>query len=164
MKYVLDANIFISASRLYYSFDFGSKFWDFLLDNAQKGTIISIDKVYEEIKQGDDKLKKWADEKFKDYFMNTQNEDVLNAYAEIVRWAYKQKDKYYASAINEFMRENNADTWLIAFAKTYKYTIVTNEKFNPDIKKKIPIPNVCNHYKIQYVDTFDMLRNLNFRI
>jgi len=62
------------------------------------------------------------------------------------------------------MKENNADTWLIAFAKTHNYTIVTNESLNPEIKKKIPIPNVCIHYNIQYVNIFDMLRKLKFRI
>lgn len=164
MKYVLDTNVFIDASRSYYSFEFGSKFWDFLIDNARNNKIISIDKVYDEIKQGDDNLSKWADEKFKEYFINTQNEDVLNAYAEIVRWAYTQKGKYKESAIYEFMKENNADTWLIAFAKTHNYTIVTNESLNPEIKKKIPIPNVCIHYNIQYVNIFDMLRKLNFKI
>jgi len=126
---------------LYYSFDFGSKFWDFLLDNAENNKIVSIDKVYEEIKQGNDDLKNWADEKFKKYFVNTQNENVLNTYAEIVGWVstqksnVKEKYKYNEPAINEFMKENNTDTWLIAFAKTYNYIIVTNESLNPYIKE-----------------------------
>jgi len=58
LKYVLDTNVFIDASRSYYSFEFGSKFWDFLIDNARNNKIISIDKVYDEIKQGDDNLSK----------------------------------------------------------------------------------------------------------
>ena len=43
-KYILDANVFIEAARRYYSFDFGSKFWDFLIEKAQNGILFSINK------------------------------------------------------------------------------------------------------------------------
>lgn len=164
MKYVLDANVFITASRFYYSFDFGSKFWDFILDNAKKGKIVSIDKVYEEIRRGNDELKNWAEEKFRDYFISTQSDEVMKAYAEIVNWAIKQRNKYKSEAIDKFMEEHNADAWLVAFAKAYNYILVTHEKSAPEIKVSIPIPQVCKDFEIQCIDTFSMLRALNFRI
>lgn len=57
MAYLLDSNTFMTAARSYYSFDFGTRFWDFLVLEAQKNNIFSIDKVLDEIKKGNDKLK-----------------------------------------------------------------------------------------------------------
>lgn len=63
------------------------------------------------------------------------------------------------------MREDNADTWLIAFAMTKReeYIIVTFEKENNQIKRKIPLPNVCKYFQINYCDLYQMLKNLNFK-
>ena len=83
-----------------------------------------------------------------------------------MQWAENQSKHYTRTAIDEFMQEDNADPWLIAYslAKNSNYTIVTFEKVNQNKKNTIPIPNVCNYYKINYCDLFEMLRNLNFRL
>jgi hypothetical protein len=67
--YLLDANIFITAARNFYNFDFGYNFWDFLVQKAKNNEVASIDKVFDEIKNGDDdELKSWAKTNFSDYF------------------------------------------------------------------------------------------------
>jgi hypothetical protein len=48
----------MTAARTFYSFDFGGKFWDFLIQEAQNGNLASIDKVLKEINKGNDDLKK----------------------------------------------------------------------------------------------------------
>ena len=53
-----------------------------------------------------------------------------------------------------------ADGWLIAFAKAHDYTVVTQEVFDPLIRKTVPIPNICKEFKVACVDTFSMLRDL----
>lgn len=164
MKYILDANVFIHAARFYYAFDFGSKFWDFLVEKAEEGILFSIDKVYDEINGGKDKLKDWANESFKRYFLSTERDEILVSYAEIVQWASNQRNTYKQSVIDEFLEEENADAWIIAFAKTYNFTVVTDEKYNPKTRKKILIPVVCLYYKIPYLDTFTMLKKLNFKL
>ena len=66
-------------------------------------------------------------------------------------------------AKEEFADESKADAWLVAHALATKRIVVTEEKFGRDIKKRIPIPNVCKEFDIRYmihIDTFDMLRNL----
>ncbi len=50
--YVMDANIFMQASRNYYPLDFAKPFWDGLVNFAKGGRIMSIDKVYDEIMKG----------------------------------------------------------------------------------------------------------------
>lgn len=60
------------------------------------------------------------------------------------------------------MEEANADTWVLSFALANSYTIVTHEVLDLNIKKRIPIPNVCRVFDIDYCDTFELLRELKF--
>ncbi|MFZ4526127.1 MAG: DUF4411 family protein [Chlorobium sp.] len=57
--YLLDANVLISAARLYYAFDIVPSFWNTLVQRASYGKIISIDRVCDEINRGDDELVTW---------------------------------------------------------------------------------------------------------
>jgi len=38
-RYILDANVFIEATRRYYAFDLAPKFWDSLVHYAANGQI-----------------------------------------------------------------------------------------------------------------------------
>ena len=166
LQYLIDANIFITASRTYYDFDFGNSFWDFLVNQGKKKNIASIDKVFDELNNGNDKLNEWANNYFSNYFIDTTTDKVLEQYAILMQWVDKQRNQYTQNAIDEFMKENNADAWLISLALTDidKYVIVTFEKENNQIKRKIPIPNVCNAFNIKYCDLFQMLKKLNFKL
>jgi hypothetical protein len=163
--YLLDANILITAARDFYNFDFGNNFWDFLVRKAEDNRIKSIDKVYDEIIGGNDRLKEWAETDFFEHFLDTTEDEVLNNYSKLMEWAEKQKGKYSQNAINAFIKENNADPWLIAYAmkNKQKIVIVTFEKKVDNIKRKIPIPNVCEEFSIEYCDLYQMLKNLKFR-
>jgi len=154
----------MTASRSYYSFEFGTQFWDFLVKKGKENEVASIDKVLDEINKGDDKLKIWANKQFKEYFFSTKNVEVFDKYAEVVKWSESMKDHYNRHAIDEFMKEDNADTWLIAFAltKQSKFEIVTFERDNKKQKEKIPIPNVCKKFDIKCCDLFEMMRRLKF--
>lgn len=165
MKYLLDANTFMTAARTFYSFDYGTKFWDFLETQAKNNTLASIDKVLKEINKGNDLLKNWANTKFIDYFFPTENEKVLLQYAELMRWAINRSNHYTRNAIDEFMKEDNADPWLIAYACTdiQNYIVVTFETPNPDRKNKIQIPELCTHFQVKYCDLYQMLKKLNFK-
>jgi len=118
LQYLIDANIFITASRTYYDFDSGNSFWDFFVEQGEKKIIASIDKVLNELKKGDDKLKEWATKDFLNYFIDTTSDNVLEQYAilmqwannqTLMQWANNQRNQYSPNAIEEFMKENNAD-------------------------------------------------------
>jgi hypothetical protein len=142
-------------------------FSDFLLQEAENGKLASIDKVLKEIKRGNDDLKKWSEEKFLSYFLSTKEKKVIEKYQELMQWAEEQFElgNYTENAKIEFMQEDNADAWLIAFAMAKNgFTIVTFEKKNKYIKSKIPIPNVCDDFQIEYCDLFEMLEKLKFQL
>jgi len=166
MIYLIDSNIFITAANTFYSFDFGMKFWDFLEQQAKVNKLASIDKVLNEINKCEDLLKKWANNSFSNYFLNTKNFNVIQKYSELMQWAENKNNHYTRNAIDEFMKEDNADPWLIAFAliEKEKYKIVTFEKFNKNQKNKIPIPNVCEEFNIHTCDLYQMLKGLEFKL
>ncbi|MEM1724235.1 MAG: DUF4411 family protein [Thermoplasmata archaeon] len=162
-KFLLDANVLIEASRRYYSFDFGTKFWDFLKAKAQEGLVGSIDKVLNELKEGKDPLKEWAEKEFKPFFYSTQSDQVFQEYQNIVKLV-QEDDQYSPSAKEDFMKDDNADPWLIAYAKCYSSTIVTQEVYRPNAKSKVPIPNVCVKLNVKWIDLFTMLKLLRFKL
>lgn len=159
--YVLDANVFIGAYRGYYAFEVAPSFWDALVNLASNSKICSIDRIQHEIinpKDKDpDKLHEWTTDNFKDYFEGTDAVDVLENYALIQQWSFNNS-QFTDAAKDEFAR--NADAWLIAYAKAKGSTLVTHEVYNPQMKKRILIPVVCENFGVNYVNTFEMLKNL----
>jgi len=135
------------------------------VQKAKNNEVASIDKVFDEIKNGSDKLKNWAETHFSDYFFNTKSSEILKNYAKLMKWAEDKKEKYNQNAIDMFTKTNNADAWLIACAMTdkEKFIIVTFEKKDDKIKKRIKIPNVCEEFGIKYYDLYQMLRKMNFK-
>jgi hypothetical protein len=162
-RYVLDSNVFMEAARRYYAFDLAPSFWRALIDQARDGRVESIDRVKEEIDLGKDLLTDWANSDFRQWFISTDQADVIGAYGQVMVWAHGQR-QFTDGAKAEFSREENADPWVIAYAKAKGCVVVTHEQFDPNVRARIPIPNVCQTYDIQYVDTFQMLRDLGVRL
>jgi len=75
----------------------------------------------------------------------------------MVNWAYGQS-QFSDAAKSEFA--SVADGWVVAYAAANDLIVVTHEQFAPDARRKIPIPNVCIEFDVEYVNTFEMLRTL----
>jgi hypothetical protein len=160
-RFLLDANVFIEAKRRYYAFDICPGFWDCLPAYHKVGRVLSIDRVKQELVRGEDDLKKWVISVMPDScFASTNESSVIDKYGEMQNWAQKQI-QFTEAAKAEFA--NNADSWLVAYAKIKNFVLVTHEEYEPDIKKKIKLPNVCKAFGVDYDDTFKMLRDLNVR-
>ena len=162
-KYVLDANVFVQAARQYYAFDLAPAFWQALVDHASNDRVLSVDRVKDEIDRGRDELARWANEDFHTYFASTNPEDVLQVYANIMQWAQAQS-QYSEAAKAEFADQRNADAWIVAYAKANGCAVVTLEQPDPQIKRRIPIPNVCLAFEVPFIDSFAMLRALGVRL
>ena len=155
--FVLDANVLITAKNSYYAFDLAPGFWESLIYLAGNGRILSIDYVKEELERGNDQLAQWATNDFSHAFISTDEEDVRESYREIMTWVQGQ-DQFLDAAKADFAR--GADGWLVAYAKAKGCIVVTLEVIKPDIRWKVPIPNVCQAFGVQFIDTFEMLRRL----
>jgi hypothetical protein len=138
-----------------------------LLEHAGGSTIESIDRVREELNKGKDKkeqedeLVRWANGSFSHAFCSTDEEDVIESYGRVMTWVQCQP-QYKDVAKADFA--NGADGWLVAYAMVRGRTVVTHENLDPYIRRKVPIPNVCEPFHIRYIDTFAMLRELGARL
>jgi hypothetical protein len=157
-KYLLDANVFIEAKRRYYAFDLCPGYWECLVWHHRTACIQSIDRVKGEFERGADELSEWATSVMPETcFASCDDTAVTAQYAEIMAWVQSQ-DQFFPEAKAEYA--GSADGWLIAYAKVNSLIVVTQEVLAPDARKKVPIPNVCQAFGVDYVDTFEMLRDL----
>ncbi len=158
--YALDANVFIEAARRYYAFDLVPIFWQTLENLAQNNHVKSIDRIQTELLRGHDELSRWVTPHFGNAFESTNEPQILQQYGNVMNWVQSQ-DQFLDYAKSDFAA--GADGWLIAYAIVNNYVVVTHEVYNPTIKNKVPIPNVCRNFNVQNVDTFEMLRALSIR-
>ncbi len=157
--YLLDANVFIQAKNFYYGFDIVPTFWEWLDEQQEAGTIASIRSVYDELVAGDDELAEWAKER-KDSGWFIDEEDAQDAFSDVAQWTMASDFK--EAAKSEFL--GVADSLLVAKAISGGDTIVTHESlFDPNIRKKIKIPNACEEFGVGYMSTFELLRLIGAR-
>ncbi len=157
--FLLDANIFIEAHRRYYGFDVCPGFWESLGHFAMGGRIISIDRVYSELKVGQDSLWDWA-RPIAELFVPSTEPQVVQAFSEVIQWV-KREPQFRPEAKSEFATK--ADGWIAAYAQVHGTVIVTHEGHDPNVKKRVPLGNVCREFKLPVMDTFTMLRKLQIR-
>jgi len=152
MSYLLDTNVFIQAKNLHYGLDFCPAFWDWLIASNARGCVFSIDKVKDEIDEGEDELKDWVLGDGNNLFLKT-DESTSDLFTKLSVWA--QGKNYKQGAINDFFKA--ADFFLIAYALAHKHIVVTHETWE-DSTKKIKIPNVCRELDLKCMSPYEMLR------
>jgi hypothetical protein len=161
-RFVLDANVFIQAHRAYYGFDICPGFWRSLLREHEAKRVVSIDKIRDELLGSKDQLSAWVkDTAPATLFKGTADKAVSDAYRDMVKWVQGEA-QFTVEAKAGFA--DVADGWVIAFAKAYGHVVVTHEQYRPDAKSKVPMPNVCLEFDVDYCDTFEMLSALGVRL
>jgi hypothetical protein len=157
-RYLLDANAFIEAKNRYYGFDICPGFWSSLITQNIAKRVFSIDRIADELREQDDDVKSWVDGDVPDtFFKKTEDQAVIDRFQRMVSWVYSQS-QFADAAKTEFA--SVADGWLVAYASVNGLVLVTHEQFAPDAKRKVPIPNVCIEFDVEFVNTFGMLRAL----
>ena len=161
-KYLLDTSVLVEASKRYYEHNLVSTFWECLTDQSRIGVISSIDKVKNEIHAKNAFLTNWANNNFAQW-ESTASNDTVNGYKKLIQWSIAHQ-QFNVDAKNEFANKDEADPWLIAHAIATGCVVVTEEVFNHDIKRKIPIPNVCKEFDVPCMNTFQMLHKLEIKL
>ncbi len=155
--FVLDTNIFVEAHRRYYAQDLCPGFWDCLTHYCGEGRVLSIDRVRDEMLNNEDQLSEWVNQAPDSLFVSSAEPEVVNAFTDMMDWV-QGNDQFLPEAKVEFATV--ADGWLAAYARVHNAIVVTQEVFNQDAKKRVPLPNVCSQFDVDYRDTFAMLREL----
>lgn len=159
--FLLDSNVLVEAHKRYYAFDICPGFWDSLIALSSQGDVTSIDRVLAEIREQNDELRRWADNDAPStLFVSSADSGVANAYRQVIGWV-SSDTQFSPGAKADFARK--ADGWLVAYGLTYGLTVVTDEVLDPRIKRRVPIPNVCRQFGLEYMNTFRMLRALQVK-
>lgn len=149
----------MSAYRNHYAPDFCPAFWDCIPLYFRAGRLISIDHVFNEIKNPGD-LVQWAQNAPSGLFAFSGELPARAAYTTIIDWVQSSL-QFEPEATSKFAA--GADGWLIAYAQTRNGVVVTQEVSAPAAKGRVPIPDVCRAFSVDCVNTWEMLRQLNVR-
>lgn len=160
VRYLLDSNFLITAFRVHYPFDVVPSFWRVIKDLANKNIIGSIDKVCNEIEKGKDELTEWCKNELPSNFFLPSDVSIIE-YGEVMRWAQSKQGHYKPGAINEFSQDHEADAWLVSMAKLRDFRIVSYEASQPDCKRRIPLPQPCEHFNVGYLQPVNLFRELH---
>lgn len=160
--FIIDSNFFIQAYRINYPLDVVPSFWVKVKELAEKGLIISIDKVWNELHQNKDDLTLWCEDNLpNDFFKDTSQ--IINDYVKVSIWANSMSNHYLPQALSEFLDADEADAWLVAYAIESKNIIVTHETSDLKIQKKVKLPDAANNFGIKCVTTIEMFRTIGER-
>jgi hypothetical protein len=90
--FVLDSDVFIAAKNAYYAFAICPGFWDSLIHHSQAGRVCSIDRVRGELlaaRKTEDLVVWVKDTVPAGFFQDTDGEDVVNAYTQVMLWVQR---------------------------------------------------------------------------
>ena len=158
MLYLIDANVLIDANRDYYPTDRVPEFWDWLVAMGRRGRVKVPLEIYEEIIAGNDALVDWLkDNKNAMLLDESVSADLV---ANVV-------DRGYANDLtDDELEKMGRDPFLIAYALADlgRRCIVTTEASRPNRRRaNRHIPDVCSDFDILCIDTFQLIRTLDFR-
>ena len=168
MQYLLDSNVLITANALYYETGRIPQFWDWISDKAKNGAIKVPDEILREITPSDN------DQAFKSWM--TENSSKLKLVEESNNLdVFQVLSKGYGfdpDTLREGVSvENTNDAILVAYAFSANGSrcIVTLEA-EQTVHGPLPspanrkIPLVCDLLGVPHINTFDLIRKLDFRI
>lgn len=158
MRYLLDSNVLIDANRDYYPRERVPEFWNWLLHQARNEIVKIPYEMYNEIIRGNDALVEWVKDQ-KDILVLSE-EVKLERVREVV-------SQGYAPDLNESeLVQVGHDPFIIAYALDLEVesTVVTTEVSKPRRKRgKRHLPDVCKDFDVKCINTFELLRELDFR-
>ncbi len=174
MLYLLDANVLITAHDDYYPIDRIPQFWEWIIFHAKQGHIQMPFEMLAEVKAGqpkrgaanqDDELLRWLK-------TNSHEKDLLlDASADqlTVNRVFKEGYDLPQPSLDE-LNKIRKDPLLIAYALGHQSASIvtlegTQENATDEMKRQNrKIPFVCRKLGIRCLDTFDLIRELDFRI
>lgn len=152
MKYSFDTSSFISLND-YYPLDIFPTVWQRIDALVNEGVIVATIMVYDEIKPIDDDIHAYLKDRSKEVFqlLDRTQEQIVD---DIVNVHFPQWVKPHSTS-------NKADPFVVALAKSYSLTVVTEEKRNPN---KTTIPRVCETLGVRWINLLEFLREIKLEV
>lgn len=159
MLHLLDANVLITANRLYYPLQRVPEFWDWLVHNGAAAQIKMPLEMTEEVTDGTDDLAEWLSNKDNLHALLLDEDTDIGLVQRVV-------DEGYAPDLSDVEIEKiGRDPFLIAAAlrSPADRVVVTTEVPKPAAQRaNRKIPDICDSFGIRWMDSFGLIRALNF--
>ncbi|MEZ5721406.1 MAG: DUF4411 family protein [Paracoccaceae bacterium] len=156
--FVVDSNVFIQAANSYYAFDIVPKFWDWIEGRIGE-ELYTVVPVKEEILKQNDDLSEWFKSVDDPSWVLSVDDQPTQLQMPVIT-KHCVDYGYRPAGISKFL--DGADPWVIACARERDWTVVTHEESNPETRKRVKIPDVCDNISVNNVRLFDVLRQLGF--
>lgn len=158
MRYLLDSNVLIDADRDYYPIDRVPEFWEWMLHLATQDLLKVPVEAFEEVTDGKGQLVRWIKE----------HKAVLVEETELEAGPVSRvvEDGYAPDLTEDELEKLKADPFIVAYgvALPKQVTVVTMERSKPKRQRaNRHIPDVCGDLGIPCIDTYELLRRLDFR-
>ncbi len=159
MLYLLDSNVLIDASRDYYPLDRVQPFWSWLIEMGDRGLIKIPFEIVREISQGTDLLAQWI-----------KKDEIKRALQLVEEFdgliLQRVLNEGYSHDLNDVeIQMVGQDPYLMAYALADRENrcVVTTESSKPSRQRaNKKIPDVCKSLEIRCINTYIMIRDLDF--
>ena len=156
VEYWLDSNVFIEGEKGPYGFDIAPRFWNVLDDLIIAHRVSCPVLVYDELQNVQDDLSTWAKECRRTNLFVEPSEAVQRTFQGVITYVMQR----YPDNQSRRRFLDRADPWVIAHAIAQGGAVVSLEGRAPDTSTKVKIPNVCSHFNVTCINTYEMLREL----
>ncbi len=122
--------------------------WNRLDELMTAGRLISPNEVLKELSKRDDQLYRWA--KSRERFFLSPDEELQNCLTDVMA--------VFPDCVKEYTTGGPfADPYVVALAMCKGASVLTFEK--KDQSNSLPrIPKMCEHFKVEWMNTHDMFR------
>jgi Domain of unknown function (DUF4411) len=159
LLHLLDANVLITANRLYYPLERVPEFWEWLLHHAAAGNIKIPIEMVEEIREGTDDLADWLSDRDHLEILCLDEEADVALVQRVI-------NEGYAPDLNDHEVEIiGRDPFLISYAlqALAGRCVVTNEVSKPRRQRaNRHVPDVCTQLQVDWMDSFALIKALDF--
>ena len=158
MLYLIDANVLIRAHEDYYPLDRVPQYWQWLEEQASKGTIKMPFEIFIEIASSRGPLSEWIREDL------VREALVLHEELDQGTVDHVLSDGYGKNLTDSEIEKIGQDPFLIGYAiLAENLVVVTKETSRPNAQRaNRKIPEVCDTLKIRWIRDFDLYRRLQF--
>jgi hypothetical protein len=151
--YSLDTSSLIAAFHEWYPIKNFPVLWHKIEELIKDGRLKMLEAVFKEAMR-DLEIEEWCDQRELEQYLQLEVDDAVETEFDEVQLRFPR-------LVNTRTGKSAADPWVIALAMaTPNCVVVTQESHGS--KRKPKIPDVCDHFEVEYIRMVDLIKRENW--